>query len=1570
MKKYCVITLLCLSFFHFAIHVPTGFSAAGDDAGEQDGNVLFSDDFETDSVKDWNGKAVKKAPGGREGTVLKALKEKDNQWFGVKASFEPGRQVLTVDTTSSISITYYLEKPADIYISFFNQTKDDNYHLWIRNPSVKEWSTVTRQFQYLIDNSFKNVPLDNGDILTNIRVFAGQPDSDAGLYIDDVIIRTNPVQQTAGAGAQEPVLNEDFENPELSNWIGSRVSSLPGGRTGSAIKAEPFVDNWFGNRITYQPDEALFRVAGTPTLTFTFYINTKADIYVMCKNASKNDNFHFWIKNPTVGQWVTVHKSLLHLTDNSYKGIRISQGDIFTNLQFMAGGSGQKLDLYVDNVIIDFAASASSIPDSSAMKPDSKLAKTAARSLTGEPLFSEDFEDKRLSDWLGARTKSLPGGREGIGLKALPEKDNKWFGVKASYEPNKKILEIEEPLIFSFSYYINEPMDIYVSFFNQTKDDNFHFWVKNPPVGTWGQAEKNLLYLTDNNFKGVNVDLGDVITNIRVFAGKSGESVDLWIDDVSIAPKQLTATPAGSPVTDPQWAQYYAIDDNIIDNIRSRYQMKNKRQSIMNLGDSISESMAFMWLMRFEQEGLLIAEGYEYIPKNISTRQRMSSEWGKQQVIWALSSARPETVTILFGTNDILFSSVTPEAYYDNMSGIVDACLKNGSVPILLTVPPLRAASAEKMKSYNDQLFRIFNEKEVPLVDIYKLFIDQGDWVNLLSDGIHPSNAGYALMDKVLFEAYKVLEYYCMPREWNDPLKNDLSLLKEKKTDKADTAVAEQDAGSKAVEEKEIPLVEDKEIPLLSVQDGADIVYMEDFESITIGFSGRKQRLDEGESTYGLELLPKRGELAARLGVNLTVKADMYIGVSCYADKCYRFRVQLYNKTKEDNFWAGRRKLPQKQWTRYYFSVNRDFFDNENKLKLMNEDDLITALQIYGDVSDPDAKLLVDDIVVFYASDRSFQNTLAYEAEKVIASIQSTDTTAVQHIPEHTALLEMVNSIKASLSVSLDRKSIIALEKDVLKLKKVWEKVSFAARMKSVFSQPNPVIGVGVSSAMKRISPSHPEYLFDGDVVNSIDIASARHEYELVQLYLVPIADEIRDVSISCSELKHQDGTAVIDAGNFEWFIPEYVETKRSWPVSKYILGIKPDPLIPGMPFVLNEPRAVWVRLYVPESAQAGAYTGTLSVMSGSDNMAQLSVSVRVWDFALPREGKLHTPTTLDFSQLQDFYTAPVTDEVREKWYTFCLQHRIDPTSLYHQGVSPALKFLPACDKLGLRTIVLGGNHYRSDIGNKDEVKELYSAVSEMGLIGKAMIYITDEPGTSPESYTAIKDKAEWVRINCPGLKTFGGVEPRENLEGLIDVWDPQLDQYNQPAAVARQQKGEKVMWYVAAAPAYPYPNVHIDNDLIESRIVLLMTWKYRLDGFEYYYINIWGDNRYGKNGKRWPDIPWNTYTFVSGSNKYNGDGQLIYPGANMEPYSSVRLEVIRDGIEDYEMLNMLNEYAEQARTEPEAQSLAARADDILAVPDGIITDRIRYTRDPEKVELFRREAGDLLEQLKRMLNK
>jgi hypothetical protein len=50
--------------------------------------------------------------------------------------------------------------------------------------------------------------------------------------------------------------------------------------------------------------------------------------------------------------------------------------------------------------------------------------------------------------------------------------------------------------------------------------------------------------------------------------------------------------------------------------------------------------------------------------------------------------------------------------------------------------------------------------------------------------------------------------------------------------------------------------------------------------------------------------------------------------------------------------------------------------------------------------------------------------------------------------------------------------------------------------------------------------------------------------------------------------------------------------------------------------------------------------------------------------------------------------------------------------------------------------------------------------------------------------------------------------------------------------------------------------------------------------------------------------VPWDSRTYYY----FNGEGQLVYPGPDGIPYSSVRLENFRDGMDDYEYLFRLRE--------------------------------------------------------------
>ena len=126
-----------------------------------------------------------------------------------------------------------------------------------------------------------------------------------------------------------------------------------------------------------------------------------------------------------------------------------------------------------------------------------------------------------------------------------------------------------------------------------------------------------------------------------------------------------------------------------------------------------------------------------------------------------------------------------------------------------------------------------------------------------------------------------------------------------------------------------------------------------------------------------------------------------------------------------------------------------------------------------------------------------------------------------------------------------------------------------------------------------------------------------------------------------------------------------------------------------------------------------------------------------------------------------------------------------------------------------------------------------------------------------------------------------------------------------------------------------------------------------------YYAINLWEDNRRGRD--RWPEVPWNPLTNL----QVNGDGQLIYPGPDGKPLSSIRFDMIRDGIEDYEYLYILNDLVSSAEKNPKAdRALVAKARKLLSIPDSIVASPCDYTLDPNLLTNTRKEVAEMIERL------
>lgn len=110
-----------------------------------------------------------------------------------------------------------------------------------------------------------------------------------------------------------------------------------------------------------------------------------------------------------------------------------------------------------------------------------------------------------------------------------------------------------------------------------------------------------------------------------------------------------------------------------------------------------------------------------------------------------------------------------------------------------------------------------------------------------------------------------------------------------------------------------------------------------------------------------------------------------------------------------------------------------------------------------------------------------------------------------------------------------------------------------------------------------------------------------------------------------------------------------------------------------------------------------------------------------------------------------------------------------------------------------------------------------------------------------------------------------------------------------------RKKAGDELWFYTCLAPKGQYMNRFIDQQLIKTRLLHWMNFKYDMTGYLH-----WGYNQY--QGDPFVDLEpnWGGDTYLP-----PGDSHIVYPGRR-GPLSSIRLEAMRDGLEDFELLKLL----------------------------------------------------------------
>ena len=220
----------------------------------------------------------------------------------------------------------------------------------------------------------------------------------------------------------------------------------------------------------------------------------------------------------------------------------------------------------------------------------------------------------------------------------------------------------------------------------------------------------------------------------------------------------------------------------------------------------------------------------------------------------------------------------------------------------------------------------------------------------------------------------------------------------------------------------------------------------------------------------------------------------------------------------------------------------------------------------------------------------------------------------------------------------------------------------------------------------------------------------------------------------------------------------------------------------------------------------------------------------------------------------------------------------------------------------------------------------------------------------------------EWGRnlhLAGPAIKNLVVMNPDPTLfddgtgsgRSVVDIWVVLPKDYDhQLSNIKRAQaKGDDVWSYNALVQDSYSPKWLIDFDPINFRIMPgFISQNLGLDGLLYWRVDHWKAD------------PWNEVDNVGDfgwSRNYPGEGMLVYPGEAVglpgSVVPSMRLKWLRDGVDDYDYIELLKRHGEGEWADARVGSIAPNW--------------VNWTRDIDAVEATRTALAKRLQQRCRM---
>jgi hypothetical protein len=502
----------------------------------------------------------------------------------------------------------------------------------------------------------------------------------------------------------------------------------------------------------------------------------------------------------------------------------------------------------------------------------------------------------------------------------------------------------------------------------------------------------------------------------------------------------------------------------------------------------------------------------------------------------------------------------------------------------------------------------------------------------------------------------------------------------------------------------------------------------------------------------------------------------------------------------------------------------------------------------------------------------------------------------------------------------------------------------------------------------------------------SATLEAARNEFEAFHLVVAGGSAGAQSVTVTADKLVGPGGGAIDDVRVYRegWYNVATVSNIQG------TVGRWPDAMIPAVDEIDNQTRnafpanvpageqqPIFVEYHVPAQATAGWYEGKVHVTGGVT--ADIPVKLYVHAFTLPSTSSLpsaygigwNDPCVAHFGGYTQCGGDAGTIAIMNKYTKFALDHRISLSEAVYTG--PAAKSDGTYDWASWDAIyspMLDGSMGGRLQGAKlTSVRYMWTAdqahfaewakhFRARGWLDRTFDYSCDEPPAGC-SWGSINARTAMVHAADPQFQTLvttqmGPAQQNGVLAGIdllvptVNLLDPMPPETNTRAAYSAWESASaqhKVWMYqscdsqgcnnIGPVEQSGWPTHMIDAPATQNRAMEWQAWRQKVHG-ELYYDATYAFSR----GDAWQ----NQFYFTG-----NGDGTLFYPGTPAKiggtshiPIASLRIKMIREGMEDYEYLKALADAGDPAMADAEAEALSPKAWQNAADPAAVDAARRR----------------------------